>query len=308
MERIRIATRRSALALWQANHVRDLLLAAHDGLEVELVPIVTRGDRILDRPLAEIGGKGLFLKELEVSMLAGESDLAVHSMKDMPAEDTPGLALRAALPRANPFDAWLSRNGALLAELPAGARVGTSSLRRRCQVLAARPDLDVVELRGNVDTRLAKLDAGEYDAIILACAGLERLGLGERITARLEPPDWLPAGTQGIIGLQCREDDPDLDTAIAPLADAPAMRQAVAERTVLAALQGSCQVPLAVYAELGEGDALQLTGMVGSPDGRRMLRAVEAGTDPQATGLAVAEALRSQGADDIIAALSEHPA
>ncbi len=157
METLRIATRRSALALWQANHVRDLLLAAHPGLEVELVPIVTRGDRILDRPLAEIGGKGLFLKELEVSMLAGETDLAVHSMKDMPAEETPGLVLHSALPRANPFDAWVSASGATLAELPAGARVGTSSLRRRCQVLAQRPDLEVVELRGIVDTRLAKL-------------------------------------------------------------------------------------------------------------------------------------------------------
>lgn len=306
MDRIRIATRRSALALWQANHVRDLLLAAHPGITVELVKIVTRGDRILDRPLAEIGGKGLFLKELEVSMLNGESDLAVHSMKDMPAGDAPGLALRAALPRANPFDAWLSASGASLAELPAGARVGTSSLRRRCQVLAARPDVNVVELRGNVDTRLAKLDAGEYDAIILACAGLERLGLGERITARLEPPEWLPAGTQGIIGLQCREDDPALDAAIAPLADAAAMRQAQAERTVLAALEGSCQVPLAVFAELGEGDALTLTGMVGSPDGRRMLRAQRQGTDPVATGLELAEALRAQGADEIIQALTTH--
>ena len=305
MDRVRIATRRSALALWQANHVRDLLLDAHPGLAVELVPIVTRGDRIIDRPLAEIGGKGLFLKELEVSMLAGESDLAVHSMKDMPAEETPGLVLRAALPRANPFDAWISPTGAGLGELPAGARVGTSSLRRRCQVLAARPDVDVVELRGNVDTRLGKLDAGEYDAIILACAGLERLGLGDRITAALAPPDWLPAGTQGIIGLQCRAEDTALFERIAPLADEAAMRQARAERTVLAALQGSCQVPLAVYAEL-EGASLTLTGLVGTPDGRRILRASERGTDPETTGHALAEALRAQGAADIISALAEH--
>jgi hydroxymethylbilane synthase len=305
MDRVRIATRRSALALWQANHVRDLLLEAHAGLEVELVPIVTRGDRILDRPLAEIGGKGLFLKELEVSMLEGESDLAVHSMKDMPAEETPGLVLQAALPRANPFDAWISADGAGLHELPAGARVGTSSLRRRCQVLAARPDVEVVELRGNVDTRLAKLDAGDYDAIILACAGLERLGLGDRITARLAPPDWLPAGTQGIIGLQCRAEDTALFERIAPLADAAAMRQARAERTVLADLQGSCQVPLAVYAEL-DGDSITLTGLVGTPDGRRILRASERGTDPEATGRALAEALRAQGAEEIIGALSGH--
>lgn len=304
MDRVRIATRRSALALWQANHVRDLLLDAHPHLEVELVPIVTRGDRILDRPLAEIGGKGLFLKELEVSMLAGESDLAVHSMKDMPAEETPGLVLRAALPRANPFDAWVSPTGASLAELPAGARVGTSSLRRRCQVLAARPDVQVVELRGNVDTRLAKLDAGDYDAIILACAGLERLGLADRITAALAPPEWLPAGTQGIIGLQCRADDTALFERIAPLADDDAMRQARAERTVLAALQGSCQVPLAVYAEL-DGGSVTLTGLVGTPDGRRILRATERGTDPEATGRALAAALREQGAADIIAALAE---
>lgn len=302
-QRIRIATRRSALALWQANHVRDALLAAHPGLEVELVPIVTRGDRILDRPLAEIGGKGLFLKELEVSMLDGESDLAVHSMKDMPVEETPGLALVGALPRANPFDAWLSRDDAGLHDLPPGARVGTSSLRRRCQVLAARPDLDVVELRGNVDTRLGKLDAGEYDAIILACAGLERLGLGQRITAELGPPDWLPAGTQGIIGLQCRDGDDAVIEAIAPLQDADAMRQARAERTVLDRLQGSCQVPLAAYARI-EGETLHMSGLVGTPDGRRVLRAETSGSDPEATGLALAAQLESQGAMDIIAALS----
>ena len=304
MERVRIATRRSALALWQANHVRDLLLGAHPGLDVELVKIVTKGDRILDRPLAEIGGKGLFLKELEVSMLEGGSDLAVHSMKDMPAEETPGLVLQAALPRANPFDAWLCLSGASLEELPAGARVGTSSLRRGCQVRAARPDLDVVELRGNVDTRLAKLDAGEYDAIILAAAGLERLGWGERITARLTPPQWLPAGTQGIIGLQCRAGDEAMFALLEPLADEQAMRQARAERTVLAALQGSCQVPLAVYAEPQADGTLALTGMVGTPDGRTVLRAEASGADPEAVGLQLADRLKAQGAEAIIAALA----
>ena len=218
---LRIATRKSALALWQANHVRDLLTATHADLAVELVPIVTRGDRILDRPLAEIGGKGLFLKELEHALLEGAADLAVHSMKAMPVEMTPEQDLAVALPRANPHDAWLCRHGLELDQLPAGSRVGTSSLRRRCQLLAARPDLEVVELRGNVDTRLRKLQDGEFDAIILACAGLERLSLQEHITAELRPPSWLPAGTQGIIGLQCRSGDASVLERIAPLADAP---------------------------------------------------------------------------------------
>ncbi len=305
MDRIRIATRRSALALWQANHVRDRLLTEHDDLEVELVPIVTRGDRILDRPLAEIGGKGLFLKELETSLLAGETDLAVHSMKDMPAEETPGLSLEVALPRANPLDAWLSRGGETLAELAPGARVGTSSLRRRCQLLAARPDLEVAELRGNVDTRLGKLDAGDYDAIILACAGLERLGLGDRITAELAPPDWLPAGTQGIIGLQCRSGDAALVKRIAPLADATAMTQSRAERTVLARLQGSCQVPLAVFAEV-TAEGLHMRGLVGMPDGGRIIRAEARGVEPEATGLDLARSLEAQGAREIIDSLSSH--
>lgn len=303
MQTLRIATRRSALALWQANYVRDLLMTAHPGLQVELVKIVTKGDRILDRPLSEIGGKGLFLKELEASLLAGESDLAVHSMKDMPAEMPEGLDLVAALPRANPFDAWICNSGATLHELPAGARVGTSSLRRRCQVLAARPDLDVVELRGNVDTRLAKLDAGEYDAIILACAGLERLGLGERITVEMAPPDFLPAATQGIIGLQCRTADAAVLDAIAPLADETAMIQATAERTVMARLEGSCQVPLAARAVV-DGQSISMIGLVGTPDGKRILRAAAEGTDPVATGLALAEELIAQGAESIIADLS----
>jgi len=305
MTTLRIATRKSALALWQANHVRDLLTASHPGLEVELVKIVTKGDRILDRPLAQIGGKGLFLKELEASLLAGESDLAVHSMKDMPADMPPGLELAVALPRANPFDGWISRRGAGLMELPAGARVGTSSLRRQCQVLAARPDLQVVELRGNVDTRLGKLDAGEYDAIILACAGLERLGWGDRITDELRPPDWLPAGTQGIIGLQCRSGDSAVLDHIAPLADRTAMTQALAERTVMARLQGSCQVPLAAYATIGP-DSIAMSGLVGTPDGKTILRADVTGNAPEATGLALAEALIAQGAEPIIAALAEH--
>ncbi len=302
-QEIRIATRRSALALWQANHVRDRLLEAHPDVRVELVPIVTRGDRIIDRPLADIGGKGLFLKELESSLLAGETDLAVHSMKDMPAEETPGLSLEVALPRANPFDAWVSRGGVSLADMPAGSRVGTSSLRRRCQLLAARPDLCVLDLRGNVDTRLGKLDAGDYDAIILACAGLERLGLDQRITSELVSPQWLPAGTQGIIGLQCRTADARLIERIRPLADPFAMIQAAAERTVLARLQGSCQVPLAVYAE-PRGQGFLLRALVGTPDGRRVLRAELAGTDPGACGEALAADLEARGAREIIAGLA----
>ena len=201
---LRIATRKSALAMWQARHVQSLLEDAHPGIDVTLVPIVTRGDRIIDRPLAQIGGKGLFLKELERALLDGDADLAVHSMKDVPAEMTGGLVLDVVLPRANPYDAWLSGDGAGFADIAAGSRVGTSSLRRQCQLLALRPDLEVVDLRGNVDTRLRKLGDGEYDAIILACAGLERLGFHEHISHELVPPDWLPAATQGIIGLQHR--------------------------------------------------------------------------------------------------------
>jgi hydroxymethylbilane synthase len=216
-----------------------------------------------------------------------------------------GLELAAALPRANPFDAWICNSGKSLQELPAGARVGTSTLRRRCQVLAARPDLDVVELRGNVDTRLAKLDAGEYDAIILACAGLERLDLAHRITVEMSPPDFLPAATQGIIGLQCRTGDAPVHEAIAPLADRTAMVQATAERTVMARLEGSCQVPLAARAVV-DGASISMSGLVGTPDGKRILRAAVEGSDPIETGLALADALIAQGAEAIIADLSEH--
>ena len=304
MTRLRIATRKSALALWQANHVADLLRKAHRKLNVELVPIVTRGDRILDRPLAAIGGKGLFLKELEHALLEGAADLAVHSMKDMPVGDSHGLELAVALPRANPFDAWLSREGSDLSSLAAGSRVGTSSLRRRCQLLAARPDLEVVELRGNVDTRLGKLQAGEFDAIILACAGLQRLGLGDQITQELRPPEWLPAGTQGIIGLQCRAGDAPVRTLIAPLADQEAMLQARAERAAAALLEGSCQVPLAIYAQR-RGAELLMQGLVGKPDGSLLLRArhVGAAAQPEAAGRALAEDLRAQGALHLIHAL-----
>ncbi len=301
---LRIATRKSALALWQANHVRGLLESTYPDLAVELVPMVTRGDVVLDRPLSEIGGKGLFLKELEQALLDGRADLAVHSMKDMPAEDTPGLVLDVALARANPFDAWVCPSGYTPDNLPAGSRVGTSSLRRGCQLAARRPDLEIAPLRGNVGTRLGKLDAGEYDAVILACAGLERLALGERISMELRPPDWLPAVTQGVIGLQCREGDDTVLQYIQPLHDREAGIQSETERALAAVLEGSCQVPLAGYCTV-DGDTLALRAMVGSPDGRQVLRAEGTGatSDPARLGRAVADDLLAQGAGDIIAAL-----
>jgi hydroxymethylbilane synthase len=301
---LRIATRKSALALWQANHVQTLLHDAHEGIEIELVKIVTEGDRILDRPLAEIGGKGLFLKELERAMLDGEADLAVHSMKDVPANMAAGLVLDAVLPRANPYDALVSRDNRLLAELPAGSCIGTSSLRRKSQLLALRPDLVVTDLRGNVDTRLRKLDEGQYDAIILACAGLQRLGLGERITETLQPPDWLPASTQGIIGLQCRQDDAQIRELIKPLADADTMVVASAERAVARVLEATCQVPLAVHAVL-EDDTVKLKSIVSSIDGTTSVSA--AGEAPAreavALGERVAADLLKNGAGEIISSL-----
>jgi hydroxymethylbilane synthase len=301
---LRIATRKSALAMWQANHVQALLREAHEDIEIELVPIVTQGDRILDRPLSEIGGKGLFLKELEYAMLNGEADLAVHSMKDVPAGMTEGLVLDAVLPRANPFDALVSRDNRRLAELPAASRIGTSSLRRRSQLLALRPDLEVNDLRGNVDTRLRKLDEGQYDAIILACAGLQRLGLGERITETLQPPDWLPASTQGIIGLQCRQDDARTRALIEPLADADTMVVASAERAVAQVLEATCQVPLAVYAVLNDG-TVTLKSVVSSPDGRELVQASgqAPAKDAVSLGKQVAADLLKNGAGNIISAL-----
>lgn len=302
--RVRIATRKSMLAMWQARHVRDLLELAHPGLTVELVPMLTRGDRILDQPLAEIGGKGLFLKELEHALLTNEADLAVHSMKDVPAEMADGLVIDVVLPRANPRDALLSRSGCNLQGLPEGALVGTSSLRRQCQLKSARPDLRVADLRGNVDTRLRKLDEGQYDAIILACAGLERLGLGERITEALPIPDWLPASTQGIIGLQQRDGDQRLAGLLAPLNDALTHTCAIAERQVAARLEASCQLPIAVYAE--PGDELALHAMVGMPDGSKIIRTQATGPleAPRMLGDEVAGSLLAKGAARIIESLA----
>jgi hydroxymethylbilane synthase len=302
---IRIATRKSQLAMWQANHVAGLLRKQHTGIAVELLPMVTKGDVILDQPLAKIGGKGLFLKELERALLKGEADIAVHSMKDVPVEAVPGLVVDVMLERANPFDALLSRDGQKLSELSAGACVGTSSLRRQCQLKSIRPDLSVRDLRGNVNTRIRKLKDGEYDAIILACAGLERLGMGDLITETLKPPRWLPAATQGTIGIQCRTGDRAVAELIEPLKDPDAVLRTRAERAVATVLQGSCQVPLAVFAEL-DGEELKISGMVGMPDGSMLVRGEQAGSSGEADRLsaAVADDLLSQGAGRIIASLS----
>ena len=303
-EKIIIATRKSELALWQANHVAGLLRELYPEKTVELLPMVTKGDIILDKPLAQIGGKGLFLKELEKALLNEEADIAVHSMKDVPVEQVPGLVVDVMLSRANPYDALLSREGQKFSELPAAACVGTSSLRRQCQLRAARPDLVVRDLRGNVNTRIRKLQEGQYDAIILACAGLERLGLDHLITEILAVPEWLPAATQGTIGIQCRTDDADVIRLIEPLKDADAVLRTRVERAVATALQGSCQVPLAVFANL-EDEMLGIQALVGMPDGSRLLKSERSGPASAADQLAaaVAEDLLGQGAGQIIASL-----
>ena len=306
MPSLRIATRKSPLALWQSEHVALWLRAAHPGLDVSLVPLSTRGDEVLDRSLAAIGGKGLFLKELEVAMQRGEADCAVHSLKDVPMALEPGFALAAILARADAADAFVSDRFLHVEDLPQGAIVGTSSLRRQAQLLALRPDLRPRDLRGNVNTRLARLDAGEYDAIVLACAGLQRLGLEARIRARLAPPDWLPAPAQGAIAVECREDDAATRELFSVLDDAPTRTCVSAERAMNRALHGSCHVPVAAYAEL-DGNRLRLSGLVGDAGTGRHVRAESAGParDPEALGRSVAEALLSQGAAALIAATAE---
>ncbi|MBE1162146.1 hydroxymethylbilane synthase [Dyella acidiphila] len=294
---LRIATRKSALALWQAEHVAALLRAAHPGLQVELVPLSTRGDEILDQPLATIGGKGLFLKELEVAMLEGRAELAVHSLKDVPAELEPGFALPAILPRADAADAFVSNDYADLAALPLGARVGTSSLRRQAQLRAVRPDLELLDLRGNVGTRLQKLDAGHYEAIVLACAGLERLGLHERIRHRLAAPEWLPAPGQAAIAVEARSDQPAVLEALAVLDDAETRLAVSAERSMNRALGGSCTVPVGAWCTVTE-HGLHLRGMVGDVSSGRLLvaEAVAGDNDAVSLGDKVADALFAQGA------------
>lgn len=314
MSTLRIATRRSALALWQAEHVADLLRAAHPGLVVELVPMSTQGDRILDAPLSKVGGKGLFTKELEVAMREGRADLAVHSCKDVPAEVPADMVLAAFLEREDPRDAFVSNHHASFAALPQGARVGTASLRRECQLRARRPDLVIQSLRGNVNTRLAKLDAGEHDAIILASAGLVRLGFGKRIRAQLSPDDSLPAVGQGTIAIECRADDADARAKIAALEHAQTAVRTRAERAFNARLRGGCQVPIAGYAELlpiDLGGGLRLRGLVGAVDGSRIVGGEVRGplAQAEALGVALAERLLADGADALLAAVGiEHGA
>ncbi len=301
---IRIATRKSALALWQAEYVKARLEAAHPDLTVSLVPMVSRGDKLLDAPLAKIGGKGLFVKELETALLENEADIAVHSMKDVPMEFPAGLGLYCICEREDPRDAFVSNTYDSLDALPAGAVVGTSSLRRQAQLLAHRPDLKIQFLRGNVNTRLAKLDAGEYDAIILAAAGLIRLGFGERIRSSIGVDESLPAGGQGAVGIECRSADSEVHQLLACLNDSATATRVTAERALNKRLNGGCQVPIACYAVL-EGEQLWLRGLVGQPDGSLLLRAEgrAPAADAEALGVRVAEDLLAQGAERILQAV-----
>jgi hydroxymethylbilane synthase len=301
MNRLRLGTRRSPLALWQAEHVRDRLRALHPGLAVELIRITTEGDRILDRSLARVGGKGLFIKELEQALQEERIDLAVHSLKDVTVTLPAGLHLAAILEREDPRDAFVSRRYARLADLPAGSRVGTASLRRQCQLRARYPQLDIRTLRGNVNTRLAKLDSGEFDAVILACAGLKRLGLQARIRACLDPSESLPAVGQGAVCIECRAQDARTNALLAPLDDAATRICVSAERALNAALEGGCQVPIGGYAVL-EGEELYLRGLVGDPDGSRVIRGEIRGapTDAERLGAALAGELLGRGARAIL--------
>lgn len=298
---IRIATRKSALALWQAEYVKSALEQAHPGLRVSLVPMVSRGDKLLDAPLAKIGGKGLFVKELETALLENEADIAVHSMKDVPMDFPEGLGLFCICEREDPRDAFVSNRFDSLDALPAGSIVGTSSLRRQAQLLARRPDLRIHFLRGNVNTRLAKLDAGEYDAIILAAAGLIRLGFEDRIRSSISVDDSLPAGGQGAVGIECRTADAEVHALLAPLHHRDTAVRVNAERALNKRLNGGCQVPIACYAVL-EGDQLWLRGLVGQPDGSQLLRAESRAPADEAEqlGVRVAEDLLGQGAETIL--------
>ena len=301
---LRIATRGSPLALWQAEHVSERLQTLHPGLEVSLLIMKTRGDKLLDAPLAKVGGKGLFVKELETGLLDGRADLAVHSLKDVPVEFPEGLELALVMEREDPRDAFVSNKYDSLAQMPAGALVGTSSLRRQTQVRERYPELRVDWLRGNVNTRLAKLDEGQYDAIILAASGLQRLGFGERIKAAIAPEECLPAIGQGVLGIEIRSDDAQLRELIAPLAHPETTLRVTAERALNQTLNGGCQVPIAGYAVL-EDDQLFLRGLVGEPDGSRILRAEVRGSSASAheLGVELAQKLLQQGADRILDAL-----
>jgi len=298
---LRIATRKSPLALWQAEHVKRRLQEAHAGLEVELVTMSTQGDKILDTPLAKIGGKGLFVKELEQGMLDGSADIAVHSMKDVPMEFPEGLFLSTILEGEEPCDAFVSNNYHEIDELPQGAVVGTCSLRRRSQLLSHRPDLVIKDLRGNVNTRLAKLDAGEFDAIVLACAGLIRLEMADRIRQRIPAKLILPAVGQGTVGIESREGDEETLALLSILDDKDSRNKVLAERAFNHRLQGGCQVPIACHAEL-DGDSLNMRGLVGEIDGSRIIESTISGSrnDAEKLGTELADDLLAQGAKEIL--------
>lgn len=304
--KIRIATRKSELALWQARHVAKKLESVAGVTAVELVPLSTRGDEILDRSLQKIGGKGLFIKELEVAMQSGDADIAVHSMKDVPAEMPDGFCIASVLDRADPSDAFVSGSDCRFGELPAGARIGSSSLRRQAQLRSMRPDVDVIPLRGNVNTRLAKLAGGEYDAIILATAGLQRLGLERHITESFSPEQMLPAAAQGVIGIECLEGRDDLQAALAQLEDPTSVLTTAAERAVAATLNASCHSPVASFAEVS-GDTLNIRALVASEDGQTIIRESVTGdkSDAAALGIIAAKALLANGAAELLQALAE---
>jgi len=301
MKKLVIATRRSRLALWQAEHVRERLAGLHAGLAIELLPLTTRGDELIDRRLDAAGGKGLFVKELETAMAEGRADLAVHSIKDVPADLPPGFALAAITAREDPRDVFVSPKYPSIATLPRGATLGTSSLRRSAQILERHPHVEVRLLRGNVDTRLAKLDRGEYDAIVLAAAGLQRLGLEARITTRLEADEMLPAPGQGALGIECVARRAEVAALLAPLGDGPTTICVRAERAVSRALGGSCALPLAAYAEF-RSNIVRLRALVASTDGKRVIRCEVEGdaADPQGLGERAAHDLRRQGAEEIL--------
>lgn len=299
MNSITIATRESPLALWQAHFVEAELKRHHPGIEVKLLGMTSRGDQLLDKPLYKVGGKGLFVKELETALLDERADIAVHSMKDVPMVLPPGLTLGVICEREDPRDALVGVTS--FDDLPEGARLGTSSLRRSCQVMQRRPDLQIGFLRGNVNTRLAKLDAGEFDAIILACAGLKRLGFDDRIGAAIDEDFLLPAGGQGAVGIEHRETDGRIAELLAPLAHEETSRRVIAERTVVRRLDGGCDVPIASFA-VTEGDSLWLRARVGSPDGKTVIVSEARGSEPEALGIEVADALIAKGAAEILKA------
>jgi hydroxymethylbilane synthase len=303
MTTVRIATRKSALALWQAEYVKAQLEHFHQDINVELVPMTTKGDIWLDTPLAKIGGKGLFVKELEVAMLEDRADIAVHSMKDVPVDFPEGLGLEVICPREDPRDAFVSNTFLTLKDLPQGAIVGTSSLRRQCQLKAKRPDLDIRDLRGNVNTRLRKLDEGQYDAIILASAGLIRLKMSDRIAQHIEPEEMLPANGQGAVGIECRNNDDTIKALLKPLECASTRIRVLTERAMNKALEGGCQVPIASYSVISaNGEEVHLRGLVGAIDGSEMIESEISGpvAEGEALGYALAQELLSRGADKIL--------